>query len=237
MRPHLTFALVAPLAAFGELALGEIRPSQARPTRSGLLGLVAACLGVERSDEAAHLEIERCFGLGVLTLAPGRMSVDYHTVQFRVPGASSLTTRITRRQYREDVWHLGALWEREASPWSLEQVAEAMRRPVFAPYLGRACCPLALPLAPRIIQVPNAEVALKERAQTGPENTVLSGRRGKRLLDVYAGGEKHQTLALDEADAASLTLSGRVEQRLDALRSRVRRQYDSRAEFVAEIPR
>lgn len=236
MRQHLTFALVAPLAAFGELALGEIRPSQARPTRSGLLGLVAACLGVERSDEAAHQEMERCFGLGTLTLAPGRMSVDYHTVQFREPDTSSLTTRITRRQYREDVWHLGALWERETAPWSLERVAEAMQRPVFAPYLGRASCPLALPLAPRILQAPNAEAALTERARTGPENTVLSGRRAKRLFDVYAGREKHSTLALDEADAASLSLSGRVEQRLDTLRSRARRQYDSRAEFVAEIP-
>ena len=45
MPDFLTFALAAPLAAMGEIAVGERRGSWDRPGRSAVLGLIAAVLG------------------------------------------------------------------------------------------------------------------------------------------------------------------------------------------------
>ncbi len=53
MPRYLTFALVAPLASFGGIAVGERRSGWDRPARSAVLGLIGACLGLEREDDAA----------------------------------------------------------------------------------------------------------------------------------------------------------------------------------------
>ena len=55
----LVFTLYSPLGSFGEIAVGERRMSWARPGRSAVLGLVAAALGYERTEEAAHQELGR----------------------------------------------------------------------------------------------------------------------------------------------------------------------------------
>src|SRR4051794_17544404 len=70
---YLGFVLHAPLASFGAVAVGERRPGWDRPGRSALLGMIAAALGIDRSDEAAHLGLERGYGVAVRTDAAGRM--------------------------------------------------------------------------------------------------------------------------------------------------------------------
>ena len=51
MKEYLVFQLYAPLASWGEEASGEIRHSATVPTRSALLGLLAAALGIRRDEE------------------------------------------------------------------------------------------------------------------------------------------------------------------------------------------
>ena len=41
MSELLVFRLFGPLASWGEIAVGQVRPSAVRPTRSALLGLLA----------------------------------------------------------------------------------------------------------------------------------------------------------------------------------------------------
>ena len=62
MPEFLTFALAAPLAAMGEIAVGERRGGWDSPGRSAILGLIAGCLGLEREDEAAHAALETGYG-------------------------------------------------------------------------------------------------------------------------------------------------------------------------------
>jgi CRISPR system Cascade subunit CasD len=85
MPRYLTFALVAPLAAFGSIAVGERRSGWDRPARSAVLGLVGACLGLDRADDAAQAALAEGYGLALLCYAPGRLLADYHTTQ--VPSA------------------------------------------------------------------------------------------------------------------------------------------------------
>jgi CRISPR system Cascade subunit CasD len=170
MPAYLTATLYAPFASFGGLAVGERRDSDARPTRSGLIGLLGAALGVEREDQAGQDRLSR-YGFATQTLARGRPMTDYHTAQ--MPGQkrkrrfytradelgvpkTELNTVLTSRDYRVDGLFLWAIWPRE----TLCDIAEALNRPIFALSLGRKSCPLGLPLAPHIGEFANARAAL-----------------------------------------------------------------------------
>ena len=58
---HLVFLLHAPIGAMGTVAVGERRGGFDRPGKSAILGLIAAGLGLERSDEAGHLALAEAF--------------------------------------------------------------------------------------------------------------------------------------------------------------------------------
>lgn len=245
MAQYLTFALVAPLASFGALAVGERRSGWDRPARSAVLGLIGACLGVEREDDAAQQALAAEYGLAILCHAPGRLLADYHTAQ--VPSAQrgrrfatrreelaqrELNTILSRRDYRSGAWHLAALWPRTATPrWPLEGLAEAMRAPRFVPYLGRKSCPLGLPLAPEIVEAGDPVAPLLARHEAGPEQ-----RFG--LRPVLADAPDHLLVALDHADAEKVTTPHtplRTEFRRDQPRSRRRWQFDLREEAVLAV--
>jgi len=251
MPRFLTFALVAPLASFGGIAVGEQRRGWDRPARSAVLGLIGACLGVEREDDEGQLALAQDYALALLCHAPGRLLADYHTAQ--VPSAArgrryatraeelatpELNTVLSRRDYRSGAWHLGALWPRGAARWSLEAVAEAMRRPHFVPSLGRKSCPLGLPLAPDLVDAADVVAALLARHATGTEATLTLRPQGERrlreaLADPPARG---LTVTLDEADAEGLPHPAlRIERRRDQPRSRRRWQFDLREERVIAV--
>ena len=247
--PHfLTFALVAPIASFGAIAVGERRPGWDRPARSAVFGLVGACLGVEREDDAAQAALDADYGLAILCHAPGRLLADYHTAQ--VPSAErgtrhatraaelarpshALNTILTRRDYRSGAWHLGALWPRVAAPrWSLVDLAAAMEQPIFTPCLGRRSCPLGLPLAPEVTEAPDAVAALEQRHASGRESAW-------RDLFVPRRDASGTTIAMD-ADAMAeddprRAQALRIEYRRDVPRSRRRWQFDLREELVLSV--
>jgi CRISPR system Cascade subunit CasD len=253
MPAFLTFALVAPMASFGGIAVGERRSGWDRPARSAVLGLVGACLGLEREDDAAQQALAEGCALALLCHAPGRLLADYHTAQ--VPSAArgrrlatraqeleekDLNTVLSRRDYRVGAWHLGALWPRGAAArWTLEQLAEAMRRPRFVPYLGRKSCPLGLPLAPQIAEAEDAVAALLGRHAAGPEAHFAFGRRRTALREAMAGAAPERlTVTLDDIDSENLTTPHealRTERRRDAPRSRRRWQFDLRDERVIAV--
>jgi CRISPR system Cascade subunit CasD len=245
MREFLTFALVAPIASFGAIAVGERRSGWDRPARSAVLGLVGACLGLEREDAAAQQALAEGYGLALLCHAPGRLLADYHTAQ--VPSAQrgrrfatraeelslpshALNTILSRRDYRTGAWHLGALWARGAAPrWPLEAIAAAMRQPGFVPYLGRKSCPLGLPLAPEIVTATDAVEALALRHGAGIEVPY-------RDTFVARGEAAPTTVAADADGVAADRPRLRVEIRRDQPRSRRRWQFDLREEVVLAIP-
>lgn len=239
MPRYLAFALHAPLAAFGAVAVGERRPSWDRPGRSALLGMVAAALGIDRSDEAMHLALDRGYGIAVRTDSVGRMLADYHTVQ--VPPAqrgrrhatradelsvADLGTILTRREYRTDAVHLAALWERADAPRPLDTLAAALRQPAYVLYLGRKGCPLGLPLDPRLLDAADPEQALAAREAVASEPE----RRLRQDLRAVAG-----PVALD-ADATDPARVQRLEHRRDRATSRARWQFALRAEAVLRPP-
>lgn len=177
MVRFLVLRLYGPLCSWGGPAVGELRPSEDHPTRSALLGLIGACLGLRRDDAEAQEALARGYSVAVRVDAPGRRREDYHTVQAPkarkgfnpatrrqelAGSARDLETMVTRRGYLEDAAFTVAFAARDGAAWSLDVVAEALRRPRFQPYLGRKSCPPSLPLAPVLSDAADLPAALAD---------------------------------------------------------------------------
>ena len=164
MKKYLTFRLYGPMASWGQAAVGGERPTGMQPTRSAVLGLLAAALGIKRDNEIALQALQIGVRIAIKQCVPSSLLRDYHTTQ--VPSQSKkivhrtrkselsehkLNTILSSRDYRCDgLWVIGVALTEKASH-TLEQIREALLKPVFSLYLGRKSCPLAVPLAPKLI--------------------------------------------------------------------------------------
>ncbi|MFD7161749.1 type I-E CRISPR-associated protein Cas5/CasD [Kribbella sp. NPDC059898] len=138
--------LTGPLQSWGSGSRFVRRATEAAPTKSGVIGLVAAALGLQRTDPLDQL-VELRFGVRVDQ--PGRLLQDFQTAQKpqrardgSVTWKSSLP--VSHRYYRTDAAYLAVL---EADRELLEAIDTALRRPAFPLYLGRRSCPPAGPVA------------------------------------------------------------------------------------------
>ncbi|MFH7340622.1 type I-E CRISPR-associated protein Cas5/CasD [Streptomyces sp. KHY 26] len=143
----LLLRLAGPLQSWGERsAFTAVRDTAAFPTRSALIGMFAASEGIGR-EETARLKRYEKVRLTVRVDRPGVLLPDYHTVGGGFPKARTAATSgggnkgaavITRRHYLADAVFIVAV----TAPDDLtEQLAQALRRPHWAPYLGRRSCP------------------------------------------------------------------------------------------------
>jgi CRISPR system Cascade subunit CasD len=174
---YLLFQLQAPLASWGDVAVGQYRGSREHPGASALIGLLGAALGVVREDEAAHAALRDGYAFAVGVVSSGQLLRDYHTAQ--VPGRSSikgrphrtrrdelslprheLNTILSARDYRQDGAWAVAVQAHADAPHSLHDLAHALCEPRFVLYLGRKCCPPAAPLAPKVASAESAHAAL-----------------------------------------------------------------------------
>lgn len=197
----LVFQLQAPLAAWGDTAVGEYRGSHNWPGESALVGLLGAALGVRREDEAAHAALSRGYGFAVGVLSQGALLRDYHTAQ--VPGRAALEKRphptrrdelavpkeklntiLSTRDYRQNVDYLIAVQPFADAPHDLPAVAAALARPRFVLYLGRKSCPPAAPLDPKIVEAESALAAFESyREQLASRLAAQTDRWGRPLLE------------------------------------------------------
>lgn len=246
MTPFLLLTLYAPLSSWGDIAVGEVRGTWDRPSRSAVLGLVAAALGVDRDDQGAHDALDSGYGVAARQDAAGAPLVDYHTAQTAVEGTVKalkkrgvpLTRRalldkrngdpqtiLSRRSYRQDALATVALWARAGARWPLGQLVERLRRPVFVLYAGRKANAFGLPLDPEVVAADTLAGAFARRAD--PPRALDASRL--RLAPVGAREIAHDPCA---DDFASGLRTVRRELRRDAGAQRTRWQF---AERVVEV--
>ncbi len=173
MRDYLIFCLYGPLAAWGDIAVGEYRPSFAHPSKSAIVGLLAAALGIRRDDAERQKALAESCSLAVRVDAMGTLLRDYHTTQ--VPPAkrgithctrrselagNDLNTILSSRDYRCDAVYTVVIEVREGAAYTVRELADALAKPVFTLYLGRKSCPLALPLQPKVVTRNSVKEAL-----------------------------------------------------------------------------
>ncbi len=178
----LIFQLQAPLSSWGEVAVGEYRPSAEYPSQSAIQGLLAAALGIDRDDDVAQAALRTGYRVAIGVLSQGRLLRDYHTAQ--VPSRTDLKKRphatrrdelslpkqdlntiLSSRDYRQDAATLVAVQIIANAPHSLMQLAEALKKPKFVLYLGRKSCPIAVPLHPCILTADTINTAFSDYQQ------------------------------------------------------------------------
>lgn len=173
MQDYLVFRLYGPFASWGAAAVGEERPTAQIPSRSALLGLLAAALGIKREDETSLRALQASVCFGIKKLSAGSLLRDYHTTQ--VPPRRNKVVHLTRRaelhgdkqetilsqrDYRCDGLWVVAVWLTEKSAYTLSDLQKVLQRPVYTLYLGRKSCPVAAPLAPVICTSSSLKEAL-----------------------------------------------------------------------------
>jgi CRISPR system Cascade subunit CasD len=125
----LLLRLTAPLQSWGVDSKFDRRGTQRAPTKSGVIGLIAAGLGRRRDESVEDLAALR---FGVRIDQEGTLLRDYHTVK------SSTTSYVTHRYYLSDAIFLVGLEGDEAL---LAKIEDALQRPAFPLFLGRRSCP------------------------------------------------------------------------------------------------
>lgn len=245
VKPYLLFQLYGPMSAWGDIAVGESRVTTALPGRSALLGMLAAALGLKRTDEEALSSLSASTLFAVLTLNSGHFMRDYHTAQ--VPPTSALRKRPSRtrrdelsvprselgtilssRDYRSDALHRVAVESTGEGKYTLERLEQALLEPIFPIYLGRKACPPALPLQPRIIEAANVLEAFRSAAFEVPSIWLKDVVPG----DIPALDQPPYPLCWEEGmDSGIAPL--KTASRRDQPRTRRRWQFDERIEHQA----
>jgi len=133
----LLMRLAGPLQSWGSSSRFARRGTEIAPTKSGVVGLLAAAKGVRRTEPLTEL-----LGLefGVRIDQPGQILRDFQTAR-SLDGRQ--TAPLTYRFYLSDAVFLAAVsGEREL----LHGLSEALNRPRFPLYLGRRSCPPVGPI-------------------------------------------------------------------------------------------
>ena len=142
MAELMMLRLEGVLQSWGESSAWDNRGTASFPTKSGIVGLLACAMGLERGDpEIARLSQVLC--VGIRADRSGNMTSDFHTVQGmpRIINAAGKprpgNTIVSTRWYLQDasfliVLDLPAVWQR--------RIEDALADPVWSLYLGRKSC-------------------------------------------------------------------------------------------------
>jgi CRISPR system Cascade subunit CasD len=156
--------LEGPLQSWGTRSRFPDRDTENEPSKSGVLGLVGAALGMPRDDDTllARLASAR---MAVRVDRKATLLADYHTAgggTFRGKPHSVYEangTVLTRRTYLQDASFLVALgYEDRALAAAIDQALGAPRWPLF---LGRRACAPSLPIRAGLAEL-EPEAALRE---------------------------------------------------------------------------
>ena len=136
----LALKLSGPFQSWGTSLKLRDHETDTMPSKSGVIGIVAAAFGRRRNADISDL---RALRFGVRSDAPGSLLRDYQSSHiWSVDENGKVYSRnedsyIGNRYYLQDACFTVGL---EGNRDFLEKCAEALKHPVFPPYLGRRSC-------------------------------------------------------------------------------------------------
>jgi CRISPR system Cascade subunit CasD len=154
--------LVGPMQSWGHRSRFDDRDTGLEPTRSGVIGLICAAMGIPRDGDLSQFDRLR---MGARVDAPGRVMVDYHTAKdvIRADG-DGLGTVVSHRHYLSDARFLVGLESDDIE--LLKDIELHLQRPVWPIFLGRKSF------------VPSVPVSL-------PGGSVMAGKALEQALMEY----------------------------------------------------
>ncbi|MBS2547461.1 type I-E CRISPR-associated protein Cas5/CasD [Catenulispora sp. NL8] len=150
--------LSGPVQSWGERSRFTQRDTARMPTRSGLIGMIAAARGVRRDEPFGELAQLR---FTIRVDRPGTLLRDFHTVGGGYPRERTIATAeggrrggdtatlVSTRYYLQDAAFTVAVTtagSADEDAGLLTRCGEALQKPFWPPYLGRRSCPAGTPI-------------------------------------------------------------------------------------------
>lgn len=179
----LLLRLAGALQSWGTEAKFDERRTMNFPTKSGVIGMLAAAQGRSREDTLEDLNTLK---FGVRIDQAGELLRDYHTAK----GIQEKNAYITTRYYLADAVFLVGFESTDTD--FLRQIENDLRNPAFPLFLGRRSCP---PTQPLVCGIREADLltALQQEpwlvADWRKQNVAQSERRLRILIDDENDGE------------------------------------------------
>ena len=247
-QKFLLFSLRGPMAAFGEIAVGQRRSLWDAPSKSGVFGFLAACLGIRREQNEQLIAFENSFGFAVRVENYGQNLRDFHTAQAPTEAARSrrikagiklntrkddlacddLSTMLSDRYYRLEADYTIALWQKPMAVFELSSIVGAIKAPVFTPYLGRKSCPIGCPPNPILIDSESLNAAFQNYDEKIFEQQILLTKE-VRFLRTKKSENQDIWFEIDN-DPNVGNEKYQIRERRDSLRNRKLWQFSNRQE-------
>ena len=205
MQDFLIIKLQGAMQAWGGHTFEDYRSSHIFPTRSAFVGLLGACLGIDRADIQGRADLNASFEMTVRAdrrkvktehfgqikekILTMQKMTDFHTVldARKVDGAPRKDAIISHREYLCDAEFSLALGFRDNAVFDLKKVKAAIQKPYYTPSLGRRSCPIQHPLFEAIVSAENGQQALTKiepKQGTLYSEQKLKGSAPMRIRDV-----------------------------------------------------
>lgn len=135
--PTLLLRLAGPMQSWGTTSRFDQRDTGKEPSKSGVIGLLAAALGIDREVWDDELKSLAALTMAVRHDRPGVLKRDYQTAQNIISADRSKVheTAVTTRDYLADAVFLVGLQGPDRS--LLERAHAALQNPVWPLALGR----------------------------------------------------------------------------------------------------
>ncbi len=131
----LLLRLSGAMQSWGIQSRFGVRDTGLEPSKSGVLGLVCAAMGIDRADDAGLAPLT-ALKMGVRIDREGALKVDYHTAKDVLKaGGGVKDTELSNRYYLADALFLVGLAGEDLA--LLERIHSALKKPVWPMFLGR----------------------------------------------------------------------------------------------------
>ena len=141
----LLIRLAGPLQSWGINSNFDTRATERYPSKSGVIGLLAAAQGIRRDGDLSAL---RALRFGVRVDKEGTLLCDFHTAHIWREGVkhpAGKDSYTTNRYYLADAVFLAGVESQDEA--FLRRLDDALKNPAFPLFLGRRSCPPTLPLS------------------------------------------------------------------------------------------
>lgn len=137
----LLLRLEGPMQSWGYRSRFDCRDTALEPTRSGVIGLICAAMGIARGESISRFDSIR---MGVRADKEGHPERDYHTALDVIKADGKDTdTVVSYRDYLADASFTVGMQSEDFH--LLQSIADALRCPKWPLFLGRKAFPLAVP--------------------------------------------------------------------------------------------
>ncbi|TPR19560.1 type I-E CRISPR-associated protein Cas5/CasD [Apilactobacillus timberlakei] len=131
--------LAGPLQSWGTNSHYENRQTNRFPSKSAIIGMIAAAMGYRR-DENKKLDELRKLSFAVRVDQQGDILRDFQIAISHKPNGERLRSYVTNRYYLQDAVFVVAIGSEDEA--LIDKINDSLKRPYFQLYLGRKSCPI-----------------------------------------------------------------------------------------------